>query len=91
MKGVYVCWLEIFEGFTVVVIHAKVVVEDCISREARHLPNPTQEDHQLEQEYELDPKLEYNLEDISRKEASLSYRTKPIWEVEENHEQTDNK
>ena len=33
MKGVYVCWSEIIDEFTFAVIHAKVVVEDCISRE----------------------------------------------------------
>ena len=38
MKGVYVRWSEIIEEFTFAVIHAKVVVEDCISREPRHLP-----------------------------------------------------
>ena len=54
------------------------------------MPDPTAEDHQLEREYESNPKLEYNLEDIERKEASLSHRKETIWQVEENHEQTDN-
>ena len=31
MKGVYVRWAEIIEDFTFAVIHAKVVVENCIS------------------------------------------------------------
>ena len=30
MKGVYVPWSEIIKEFTFTVIHAKVVVEDCI-------------------------------------------------------------
>ena len=33
MKGVYVPWSEIIKEFTFTVIHAKVMVEDCISRE----------------------------------------------------------
>ena len=45
MKGVYMCCLEIIEEFKFMVIHAKVVVEDCISREPQHLPEPTEEDH----------------------------------------------
>ena len=52
MKGVYVRWSEIIEEFTFVVIHAKVTVEDCISREPRHLPEPTEDDQRLEQDYE---------------------------------------
>ena len=43
MKGVYVPWSEIIKEFTFTVIHAKVIVEDCISREPRHLPEPTRE------------------------------------------------
>ena len=52
MKGVYVRWSEIIEEFTFVVIHAKVTVEDCISREPSPLPEPTEEDQQLEHDYE---------------------------------------
>ena len=33
MKSVYVGWSEIIEEFTFAVIHAKVVVKDCISQE----------------------------------------------------------
>ena len=38
MKGVFVRWSEIIEEFSFAVIHSKVVVEDCISREPSHLP-----------------------------------------------------
>ena len=55
MKGVYVRWSEIIEEFTFAVIHTKVTVEDCISREPRHLPEPTKEDYLLERDYESDP------------------------------------
>ena len=51
MKGVFMCWSEIIEEFTFAVIHAKVVVEDCISREPRHLLEPMEEDHLLERDY----------------------------------------
>ena len=50
VKGVYVRWSEIIEEFTFAVIHTKVVVEDCISREQQHLPEPTEEDHQLQRD-----------------------------------------
>ena len=33
MKGVYLRWSEIIEEFTFTVIHAKVLVKDCTSRE----------------------------------------------------------
>ena len=42
--------VEIIEEFTFAVIHTKVVVEDCISREQQHLPEPTEEDHQLQRD-----------------------------------------
>ena len=44
MKGVYVRWSEIIDEFTFMVIHSKVTVKDCISREPRHLPEPTEQD-----------------------------------------------
>ena len=50
MKGIYMRLLEIIEEFMFTVIHAKVMVEDCISREQQHLPEPTEEDHQLQRD-----------------------------------------
>ena len=44
LKGVFARWLTLIEEFSFVVLHAKVVVKDCISREPRHLPPPTQDD-----------------------------------------------
>ena len=53
--GVYVHWAYIIEEFSFVVIHAKVTVEDCISREPGHLPELTSEDLELEHDYKPDP------------------------------------
>ena len=83
MKGVYVRWWEIIEEFTFAVIHAKVVVEDCISREPRHLPEPTEEDHLLERDYELDPEPSHDLENLVKTEAELAQREETLWQIEE--------
>ena len=82
MKGVYVRWSEIIEEFTFTVIHAKVVVEDCISREPQHLQEPTREDYRLEREYESDPEPTYNLKTIAREEVSLAKRPEMMWQLE---------
>ena len=74
MKGVYVRWSEIIEEFTFAVIHAKVIVEDCISREPRHLPEPMEEDHLLERDYESKPEPEHDLENLTKSEAVLAQR-----------------
>ena len=78
----YVCWSEIIERFTFVVIHAKVTVEDCISREPRHLPEPTKEDYLLERDYELDPEPGQDLEKLAKAEASLEQREETLWQVD---------
>ena len=83
IKGVYVHWSEITEQFTFAVIHAKVIVEDCISREPRQLPEPTKEDYLLERDYESDPEPGQDLEKLAKAEASLEQREETIWQVEE--------
>ena len=74
MKWVYVHWSEIIEEFTFAVIHAKVTIEDYISREPRHLPEPTKEDYLLERDYESDPEPGQDLEKLAKAEASLEQR-----------------
>ena len=76
-------WSEIIEEFTFAVIHAKVVVEDCNSRELRHLPEPTREDHLLERDYESDPEPSQDLEKMARAEATLTQREETLWQMEE--------
>ena len=84
MKGVYVRWAEIIEEFTFVVIHAKVVVEDCISREPRHLPEPTMEDQRLERDYESDPEEPgQDLELLAKQESVLTQRPETLWHMED--------
>ena len=58
---------SIIEVFTFTVLHTKVMVEDCISQEPWHLPDPTTEDYQLEREYESDPEPTYDLKNIAKK------------------------
>ena len=55
MHSVYICWAEIIEEFTFVMIHAKVTVEDCISRSLGHLQEPTPKNLEVEWDYEPDP------------------------------------
>ena len=86
MEGVYVRWSEIIEEFTFVVIHAKVIVEDCISRDLRHLQEPTKEDLQLEQDYESDPEPMFDLEEIARREATLEDRSETMWHLDDEKE-----
>ena len=83
MKGFYVRWSEIIEEFTFTVIHAKVVMDDCISREPRHLPEPTREDCLLERDYESDPEPSHDLEKLARAEAKLAQREETLWQMEE--------
>ena len=65
------------------VIHTKVVVEDCISREPRHLPEPTEEDHLLERDYESDPEPAHDLENLAKMEAVLAQQEETLWQIEE--------
>ena len=83
MKGVYVSWSEIIEEFTFTVIHAKVVIEDCISREPRHFPEPTKEDLLLERDYKSDPEPSQDLEKLAKAEATLAQREETLWQKEE--------
>ena len=76
-------WLEIIEEFTFAVIHAKMIVEDCISREPRHLPEPTKEDHLLERDYESDLEPAQDLEKLAKAEAALAQREETLWQIEE--------
>ena len=76
-------WSEIIEEFTFTVIHAKVVMEDCISREPRHLPELTREDCLLERDYELDPEPARDLEKLAKAEAQLAQREETLWQMEE--------
>ena len=76
-------WSEIIEEFTFAVIHAKVVVEDCISQEPRHLPELTREDCLLERDYESDPEPSHDLEKLAKAEAKLVQREETLWQMEE--------
>ena len=82
MKGVNVRWSEIIKEFIFVVIHTKVIMEDCISRELRHLPEPTEDDLWLEQDYESDPEPMFDLEEIARREATLENRSQTMWHLD---------
>ena len=86
MKSVYFRWSEIFQELIFAVIHAKEVVEDCISREPHHIPEPTREELWLKQDYESDPEPMFDYEEIAKKEAALNQRTKNIWHLDEEKE-----
>ena len=60
-----------------------MVIEDCISREPRHLPEPTKEDLLLERDYESDPEPTLDLENLAKTEATLTQREETLWQIEE--------
>ena len=45
--------------------HAKVIVEDCVSRCPSHLPEPTQEELDMEKDWEPDPPPHLDLEKLA--------------------------
>ena len=54
------------------------MIEDCISREPRHLPEPTKEDLLLERDYESDPEPSQDLEKLAKAEATLAEREETL-------------
>ena len=65
--GVYARWYEILGNYSFSVTHAKVVVEDAISRCPDACREPYQYELDLENDFEPDPVgLEYNLEKLAQ-------------------------
>ena len=54
-KGVFIVWAEIIANISLTVTHMVVTSEDCVSREPQHLPELTEAELALENNYEDDP------------------------------------
>ena len=54
-RGVHARWAKLIGSYSFTISHAKVIVEDCVSRCPSHLPEPTQEELDMEKDWEADP------------------------------------
>ena len=54
-RGVHARWAELIGSYSFIITHAKVIVEDCVSRCPSHLPEPTQAELDMEKDWEPDP------------------------------------
>ena len=71
------------ETYSFTITHAKVIVEDCVSRCPSHLPEPTQEELDMEKDWELDPPPHLDLEKLAAQSAKLQVRPERICHLEE--------
>ena len=62
---------EIIGSYSFSILHAKVIMEDCVSQCPRHLPEPTEEELALEKDWEADPPPHLNLEKLAEESAKL--------------------
>ena len=56
-------------------------MEDCVSRCPSHLPEPTQEELDMENDWEADPQPHLNLEKLASELAQLSVRPERICQM----------
>ena len=71
-RGVHARWAKLIGSYSFTISHAKVVVEDCVSRCPSHLPEPTQEELDMEKDWEADPPPHLDLEKLALASAQLS-------------------
>ena len=77
-RGVHARWAELIGSYSFTISHARVVVEDCVSRCPSHLPEPTQEELDMEKDWEADPPPHLDLEKLASVSAQLSVRPERI-------------
>ena len=49
-RGVHARWAELIGSYSFTITHARVIVEDCVSRCPAHLPEPTQKELDMEKD-----------------------------------------
>ena len=86
-RGVHARWAETIGSYSFTITHARVVVEDCVSRCPSHLPEPTQEELDMEKDWEEDPPPHLDLEKLAKQSAQLSTRPERICQVQEDEVQ----
>ena len=82
-RGVHARWAELIGSYSFTITHVKVTMEDCFSRCPSHLPEPTQEELDMEKDWEPDPPPNLNLEKLATQSAKLQVRPERICHLEE--------
>ena len=81
--GVHARWAELIGSYSFTITHACMIVEDCVSRCPSHLPEPTQEELDMEKDWEADPPPHLNLKKLAIKAAQLQVRPEQICPIHE--------
>ena len=81
-RGVHARWAELIGSYSFSITHAKVIMEDCVSRCPSHLPEPTQAELDMEKDWEPDPPPHLDLEILAAKSAKLQVRPERICHLE---------
>ena len=76
-------WVKIIGSYSFLISHAKVIVEDCVSRCPSHLPKPTKEELAWEKDWEPDPPPHLDLKKLAQESANLETRPERICQAEE--------
>ena len=82
-RGVHARWAELIGSYSFTITHARVTVEDCVSRCPSHLPEPTQKELDMEKDWEEDPPPHLDLEKLASQAAQLQSRPERICQVQE--------
>ena len=80
-RGFHARWAELIGSYSFTISHAQVVVEDCVSRCPSHLPEPTQEELDMEKDWEADPPPHLDLEKLAIESAQLPVRPERICQM----------
>ena len=80
-RGVHARWAELIGSYSFTISHAKVIVEDCVSRCPSHLPKPTKEELDMKKDWEADPPPHLDLEKLALALAQLSVRPERICQM----------
>ena len=82
-RGVHARWAKLIGSYSFTISHAKVIMEDCVSRCPSHLPEPTQEELDMEKDWEPDPPPHLDLEKLAAQSAKLQIRPERICHMED--------
>ena len=81
-RGVHARWAKLIGSYSFTISHARVVVEDCVSRCPSHLPEPTQEELDMEKDWEADPPPHLDLEKLAIESAQLPAHPERICQIQ---------
>ena len=81
-RGVHARWAELIGSYSFTITHARVIMELCVQVPS-HLPEPTQEELDMEKDWEADPPPHLDLEKLANKAAQLQVRPERICQIHE--------